>query len=163
MTFILKPAHIQQLQGALAAEAESAETLMGVLKQEHQVLVKGEAEDIRTVSKQKQILVKQMAEQLLARDRFLLALGLPSGREGAAYFVECAHPAPELERAWQQIERLAPKLLDQNEINGGIVSLAQRHVRAALDILTNNQNEQSPTYGRSGISAGRSPQSLAKA
>ncbi|MCB1759823.1 MAG: flagellar protein FlgN [Gammaproteobacteria bacterium] len=162
MTFILKPAHIQQFHAMLAAEAESGEALMQVLEQEHQLLVKGEAEEIRAISKQKQLLVRRMAELLLARDRFLTALGLPSGREGTGQLVEYAHPTAELELAWKRIEQLAPRLHEQNEINGGIVALAQRHVRAALDILT-NQNEQSPTYGRSGLADGRSPQSLAKA
>ena len=162
MTFICKPGLADQFQRLLSAELGSAEQLMRVLEREHQLLIQGDADEIRAVSREKQTLVREMTQQLLVRDRFLERLGLPTGNEGAGRFIECADTAAGLQQIWQQIGRLAPQLHDQNEINGGIVAAAQRHVREALNILI-DQNEQCPTYGPGGSAAGRSPQSLAKA
>ena len=146
----------------LSAELESARNLLQLLEQEHQVLVKGEAEAIRSISEQKQAQIRLLGEQLLLRDRFLAAHQLPAGKQGTDLFIEQAPASSEIEKCWSQIQELATQLNDRNEVNGGIVALAQRHVRQALNILTCH-TEQNTTYGPAGQQTGRSPQSLAKA
>ena len=145
----------------LSAELESSQKLLQLLEQEHQVLIKGDAEAIHAISRQKQVQIQLLGEQLLARDRFLATHQLPAGNEGAELFIEQSAESSEIKQCWNQIQQLATQLNDRNEVNGGIVALAQRHVRQALNILTCH-TEQNSTYGPAGQRSGRSPQSLAK-
>ncbi|MCB1752185.1 MAG: flagellar protein FlgN [Gammaproteobacteria bacterium] len=151
-----------RLSKLLAVELESARTLLHILEQEHQALVNGESEEISAISEQKQTHIKSFGEQLLLRDRFLTGHQLPTGSAGTDLFVEQVPADSELALRWRQMQELAVRLNDCNEINGGIVALAQRHVRQALNILTCH-TEQNSTYGPAGQQMGRSPQSLAKA
>ena len=146
----------------LSAELESARNLLQLLEQEHQVLIKGEAEAIRSISAHKQTQIKLLSDQLLVRDRFLTAHQLPAGKEGTDLFIQQAPAGSATAKCWAQVQDLATRLNDRNEINGGIVALAQRHVSQALNILTCH-TEQNSTYGPAGQQAGRAPQSLARA
>jgi len=150
-----------RLQRLLSAELESARELLQLLAQEHQILIKGEADAIRSISELKQAQIKLLGDQLLMRDRFLLAQQLPVGKRGTDIFIQQVAESSAIEKCWHQLQELAAQLNDRNEVNGGIVALAQRHVRQALNILTCG-SEQNDTYGPAGQHSGRSPQSLAK-
>lgn len=151
----------RQLLQMLSAERETAGKLLRLLEQEHQVLVKGEAEAIRSISEQKQAHINLLGEQLRQRDKFLAVRRLPAGKAGTDLFIQLLPADSAIEACWSQIQALAEQLNDRNEVNGGIVALAQRHVRQALNILTCH-TEQNATYGPAGQQTGRAPQSLAK-
>ncbi|MCB1829592.1 MAG: flagellar protein FlgN [Gammaproteobacteria bacterium] len=151
----------RQLLQMLAAERKTAGELLRLLEQEHRVLVQGEAEAIRSISLQKQAQINQLGEQLQQRDRFLAVRALPAGKAGTDLIVELLPADSEIDECWRQLQALAAQLNDRNEVNGGIVALAQRHVRQALNILTCH-TEQNTTYGPAGQQTGRMPQSLAK-
>lgn len=151
-----------QLLLLLSAELESARNLLQLLEQEHQDLIKGDAEAIRSITALKQEQIKLLREQLQVRDRFLAARQLPAGKEGTDLFIEQAPANSAIGQCWNRVQELATRLNDRNEVNGGIVALAQRQVRQALNILTCH-TEQNSTYGPAGQQTGRSPQSLAKA
>jgi len=150
-----------QLMQLLSAELERARNLHQTLEQERQILVKGDPSAIRSISEKKQAQISALGEQLLLRDRFLAAHQLPAGKEGTELFIKQMADGSGVEKCWNQIQQLAIELNDRNEVNGGIVALAQRHVHQALDILT-CQTEKNPTYGPAGQQTNRSPQSLAK-
>ncbi|MCB1867450.1 MAG: flagellar protein FlgN [Gammaproteobacteria bacterium] len=150
-----------RLQQLLSAELESTGKLLELLEQEHQLLVNGEAEEIRAISAQKQAQTMLLREQLLVRDRFLAAHRLPSGKEGTDLFIGQTDSDSAIRQCWSKVQALATQLNYRNEVNGGIVALAQRHVREALNILTCHTDQES-TYGPAGQRMGRSPQSLAK-
>ena len=152
---------IQQLSELLSAELESACKLLALLEQEHQLLVKGEAEAIRSISEQKQAQIRQFNGQLLVRDRFLTVHQLPPGREGTDLFLQEIPQEESIRKCWSQIQKLAAELNDRNEVNGTIVALAQRHVRQALNLLT-GRTDQSNTYSPAGQQSAQLPQSLAK-
>lgn len=153
--------HGERLLQLLSAELQSAESLLDLLQQEHQLLISGEAEAIRAISVKKHTQIQLLSEQLLTRDRFLKTLQLPNGKEGIELLIQQSGGSSPLARVWEQVQKLAAELHDRNEINGGIVALAQRHVRQALNLLTCH-SEQNSTYGRAGQQANRGPHSLAK-
>lgn len=151
----------ERLLQLLSAELQSAESLFELLQQEHRLLISGEAEAIQNISARKHAQIKQLSEQLLTRDRFLKTLQLPRGKEGIELFIQLTEESGSIRRCWEQIQKLAAELRDRNEVNGGIVTLAQRHVRQALNLLTCH-SENNTTYGRAGQQANRGPHSLAK-
>ena len=151
----------RRLLQLLSVELESARNLLHLLAQEHQILVTGDAAAIRSISAQKQSQIKLLGEQLLLRDRFLATHQLPAGKHGTDLFIDQVDENSELSQCWSQIEQLATQLNDRNEVNGGIVALAQRQVHQMLNILTCH-TEQNTTYGPAGEQTSRLPQSLAK-
>ncbi|MCB1851515.1 MAG: flagellar protein FlgN [Gammaproteobacteria bacterium] len=145
----------------LKAELESSRQLLLILQQEQSALIDGEAEHICSINDMKQRQINLLGEQLLKRDHLLTALQLPAGKTGTEQCIALTAENSELENCWNQLQQLALQLKMRNEVNGGMVVQAQRHVRQMLNILT-CQSDQSTTYGRGGAEKLRLPQSLAR-
>ena len=153
--------HSDRLLQLLKAELESSHQLLQILQQEQNALIDGSAERIGTISELKQRQINLLGEQLLTRDHLLAALQLPTGKNGTEQCIALAAENSELGNCWKQLQQLALQLKMRNEVNGGMVVQAQRHVRQMLNILT-CQSDQSTTYGRGGAEKLRLPQSLAR-
>ncbi|PLY16610.1 MAG: hypothetical protein C0631_03160 [Sedimenticola sp.] len=157
------PDQLNQFTSILTVELESAQKLDKILDKEHRALTSGDPEQILAAADDKQRQMQETLKFLTERNRFLQSLQLSPGKTGSEQFLDRL-PADVPARAlWQEIEALAHVLRDKNEINGGIVSLAQRHTRQALDILSGKMYS-SDTYGKGGErQSGPSSPPIAKA
>ena len=157
------PAQVLSLSQMLPAELDCARKLLDTLAVEHAALIRGDADSISAASSLKLQQMKEFQCLLSERDRFLVRLGFPTGKEGIEALLESStadHPTRE---NWAELQKIALRLRDGNELNGGIVALEQRHVQQALDILTGRAGEDQ-TYGPAGSrSNGHQSNSLAKA
>ncbi|MCG8427492.1 MAG: flagellar protein FlgN [Chromatiales bacterium] len=154
---------IAQFTAILTSELESARQLNKILDREHQALTSGDPEQILVAADDKQHQMQETLKRLTERNRFLQTLNLPPGNKGAEQFVGFIPNDAPAHDLWGEIEELAKTLRDKNEVNGGIVSLAQRHTRQALDILS-GKIYSGDTYGRGGErQSGPSAPPIAKA
>lgn len=138
------------LAGLLTAELQCANALEAVLKREHDILLSSVPEEITRISAEKQLLMRQLQQQLVQRDQFLLQFSLPPGNPGTDKLLKDQPAESRAAMLWKALRELAVALRDQNEINGGIVSLGQRHTKQALQILSGRKNDNDYTYGPEG-------------
>lgn len=157
------PANISPLSQILPAELDCARKLLDTLAVEHAALIRGDADSISAASSLKLQQMKEFQRLLSERNRFLARLGFPPGKEGTEALLESGPTDHATRENWEELQQLALRLRDGNDLNGGIVALEQRHVQQALDILTGRAGE-TQTYGPAGgRSAGHQPNSIAKA
>lgn len=154
---------IRQIEHILTVELESAQKLDRILVKEHRALTNGDPEQILASADDKQKQMQETLKHLTERNRFLQTLNLSPGKAGIEKFLEALPADSSVGTLWRQLEQLANTLREHNEVNGGIVSLAQRHTRQALDILS-GKLYSSDTYGPSGDrQSGPSAPPIAKA
>lgn len=147
----------------LSREIDCARILLQTLERENQALTRGEVEEIEAVSALKQQQMQQLQQLLLMRDRFLEHHDLTPGKPGTEQLLERFGQPDNARALWQDLQELAARLREQNEINGGIVALGHQHVRQALDLLT-GRCSGNDTYGPAGNRhPARLQHSLAKA
>jgi len=139
----------QQLAVLLSGEIACARDLLQILGREYQALTHAEADQIESLSAEKRRQMQQLQQRLLERDRFLLRQGLAPAKQGMEQLLKQASPLHDIHSLWEELQALAGRLREQNEINGGIVSLGQRHVQQALDLLT-GRSSNGDTYGPAG-------------
>lgn len=157
------PATISVLSQMLPAELECARKLLDTLAAEHAALIRGDADSISAASSLKLRQMKEFQCLLSERNRYLARIGFPPGKEGTEALLESGPVDRPTRENWEELQKMALRLRDGNDLNGGIVALEQRHVQQALDILTGRVGENQ-TYGPAGgRSSGHQPNSLAKA
>jgi len=153
----------QQLSQLLAAEIKETYQLLDILVEEHQALSSSDPDLIASSSAKKLDVLKRVEQHHTQRAHFLSSIGLSSSNEEMDTLIKRLPKESLLVTQWQELQDLAEKLHRQNEINGGVIALTQRHITLALDILSGKANITSTTYGRSGqTNAEATPQHLAK-
>lgn len=153
----------QQLSHLLKTELEVGQQLLVILEEEHQALSNRDADRITALSQTKLNQLQTFEKQMSQRSHFFKGLGIPQEQGAIDKLLQAPRCHPTVIKQWQELRQLADSLQLQNEINGGIVTLSQRHISMALDVLT-GQNNSTPTYGRSGkTTTGNSSGRLAKA
>lgn len=151
---------LQQLSRLLSAEYAAARSLLEILQKEHQVLKSSDADALMAISEEKQQGVIQMHQ--CARQREQLVNRLPEGNSGITRLFG-TEPGSEAARLWRQLGEIGSKLQQQNQINGGIVALSQRHTRQALDILSGRSGNREIYSSRGEYRQMESGKPLAKA
>lgn len=153
----------QQLSQLLAAELQETSQLLEILTEEHQALSSSNPDLIAAISNKKLNATQQVEQNHLKRIQLLTHFGLPSSNEGMESLIKRLPKKSQIVTQWHELQDTAKKLHCQNEINGGIIALTQRHITLALDILSGKANVTT-TYGRSGQARAEiTPQHLAKA
>lgn len=151
------------LAGLLAEELSEASRLQDILQREFTALGGDDPEQIGAISKEKLAQMQRLAQQLSKRDSFLKEIGLPNGTEGTDRLLRGLPPDGKLAKQWAELRKSGEQLKKQNEINGNIVTVSQRQVRQALDVLSGKTGSPQ-TYGREGETRSTAQQnSLAKA
>ncbi|MCW8906400.1 MAG: flagellar protein FlgN [Sedimenticola sp.] len=135
----------QQLSQLVSAEYACAQSLLELLQKEQQILKSADADALESISQEKQQLVIRMHRQ--ARQREQLVDRLQAGGDINELLKTLSGSEPA--RLWQQLGEIAARLQQQNEINGGMVALNQRHTRQALDILCGRSGNRE-IYGARG-------------
>ena len=153
----------QQLSQLLSAELKESNQLLDILIEEHQALSTSDPDLISSCSSNKLSALQRIEQHHTQRAHFLNSIGLSSSNEEMDEFIKRLPKKNALVAQWQELQDVAKKLHHQNEVNGGVIALTQRHITLALDILSGKANITS-TYGRSGqTNSGATPQHIAKA
>jgi len=135
----------QQLSRILSAEYDCAQSLLELLQKEHRILKSADPDPLKAISQEKQQLVIRMHRH--GREREQLVNRWQSG--GSINQLLKSQAESGLTRLWKQLAEIATELKQQNEINGGMVALNQRHARQALDILCGRSGSRE-IYGARG-------------
>ena len=136
------------LSSLIAKELEMAGDMLALLKSEHKVLTAGDPEPIKSASQQKLEHMRLMERNIIDRNLFLQKLGLTTDEQGIEKAVSAAHDS-QLNTNWNELKEAAKQLQKQNDVNGGIISIGQRRVKQALDILSGKEN-LTGTYSQQG-------------
>ncbi|WP_029135060.1 flagella synthesis protein FlgN [Sedimenticola selenatireducens] len=151
-----------RLSQIISTELNCAHSLAEILQREQNALKSHDPEQVLDISREKQQTVDQMQECGRQRDRLLTSLGVAGGSTGINKLIQ-TNSAATCAGLWRQLEAIAGKLREQNEINGGILALSQRHNKQALDLLCGRTDSRN-TYGARGQhNQDQSGHSLAKA
>ena len=152
-----------QLIDLLRLELAQADQLQQILEREFQALGAKDPDLINEISQNKLAQMRQLEQKLQQRGRFLGTLGSQPSKEGMDHLTQELPKGDPLAILWQRLLEAGTRLQRQNEINGSLVTQAQRHTKKALDILCGRIDLPS-TYGPEGEArTGTTPNSLAKA
>ncbi|MCW8890268.1 MAG: flagellar protein FlgN [Sedimenticola sp.] len=152
-----------QLEHLLQAEQICADALLEIVARENSALRANDVEQIQAISNEKKSGMRQMWDCMQQRDKWLSQQNLATGSAGTINLIK-QNPSIRSAKLWERLSQTAIKLHEQNEINGGIVALSQRHNKQALDILCGRTSNVGSTYGSKGEQyKAHSGHSLAKA
>jgi flagellar biosynthesis/type III secretory pathway chaperone len=138
-----------QLTELLSAEYASATSLLETVRRENTTLRSNDTEAILAISQEKKQGMRLMWECMQQRDRWLTHHSIETGTAGVVSLVQ-QNPGTKPADIWEKLSQTASKLQAQNEINGGIVALSQRHNKQALDILCGRTGNSNSTYSSKG-------------
>jgi flagellar biosynthesis/type III secretory pathway chaperone len=141
--------HREILSGIIEQELAAAEFMHKLLSHEYEALTDGDPDKIKSISAEK-IQQLRLVEQLLAkRNGLLRELGLATDSSGVDRAITAMGSDSELRAKWDRLRSVSIKLQKQNDINGGIITIGQRRVKQALDILSGKEN-LTGTYSQEG-------------
>lgn len=123
------------LQRTLESEALAVERFVALLRDERQLLVEGQVDQIGDLLEEKNRLASQLAQLAEQRSRLLAIDGRTADRQSiAAWFA--AHPAEaEASACWSRLLSLAGEARDLNQLNGELIRLRLQHNAEALRVL----------------------------
>jgi flagellar biosynthesis/type III secretory pathway chaperone len=147
------------LTSLLEEELVMARAMYELLEREYEALTDGDPEVITATSKSKLEQLKEMEQHLAQVNRFLLEQGLTADTRGAEQAITMTGPDPEVQSRWDELRSMEIKLQRQNEINGGIITIGQRRVKQALDILS-GKSGLTGTYSQEGETRFSKPSNL---
>ncbi len=145
----LSPTQTQTLSSLLDRELEMARSMHDLLEREYEALTDGDPELITAISKKKLAQLRQMEQHLAKVNLHLLDLGLTADTRGAEQAIARTGPNTQIQSKWDQLRSMEIKLQRQNETNGGIITIGQRRVKQALDILSGKES-LTGTYSQEG-------------
>ncbi|MEO5344599.1 MAG: flagellar protein FlgN, partial [Gammaproteobacteria bacterium SHHR-1] len=130
----------------IQAEIQTAEDLLGCLRQEQEALRQFSAEALEQAVARKVELLEQMAQHANRRAEYLHSVGCPEQEVERIHAFIQQRAAPALP-AWRRLVDLAGELDRQNEINGSMIQLSQQRTQIALDLATPPEDKPR-TYGK---------------
>jgi flagella synthesis protein FlgN len=126
---------LQVLTKQVTAQSNFAQQLLENMASEHVALLAADADSLDIVIDEKQALLKQLEAGLAAITQSISKHGFAADFSGFDALLQQLPENTPLHRQWERLQELADECKQQNEVNGSIVSLKQRHIRQALDIL----------------------------
>lgn len=139
----------QTLTGLIEDGLELAKSMHGLLGREYEALTDGEPESITAISRKKLEQLQVMERHLEQVNLYLLKLGLTADARGVEQAIAWTGPDINLQSKWDDLRSTEIKLQRQNEINGGIITIGQRRVKQALNILSGKES-LTGTYDQDG-------------
>ncbi len=127
--------HLQALTAQVTTQTTFAQQLLENLASEHDALLAADADSLDKVVGEKQALLKQLETGLANITQSISMHGFAADFSGFDTLLQQLPENTPLHRQWERLQELTGECKQQNEVNGGIVSLKQRHIRQALDIL----------------------------
>ncbi|MFP5344536.1 MAG: flagellar protein FlgN [Gammaproteobacteria bacterium] len=132
----------QRMTMLFELEIESVTELLRILDDERDALMKHDPHVIEQIAQKKLRHLDDIEDWGRKRDALLRSAGYPCTREGIMRYL-AEHTDTGLDGHWRALEQLLHQCQQQNEVNGGVVSLSRRHVQRALGILRGLPAEQS--------------------
>lgn len=126
----------QLLIQLLQREVSCARLLLQLLESEHEILARKDADALEEMAKVKQERIQQLELISTQREKQFASFAgvkINKNEQGAKYYQ--FDDNQQLSALWDELVDLAENCRDKNRINGGIVELASRQSRQALDIL----------------------------
>ncbi|MCF6280867.1 MAG: flagellar protein FlgN [Candidatus Polarisedimenticolaceae bacterium] len=141
--------NLQALTQLLLKQTSLAQNLLDKLTDEHEVLSLNDSDLLDRIVEHKQALMKQLEAGMTTITHALSEQGYSADISGLDSLLQQLPENTPLHRQWHKLQELAKQCQEKNMVNGGIVSLKQRHIRQALDILTGTQSSKN-TYDKQG-------------
>ena len=141
--------NLQALTQLLLKQTSLAQNLLDKLTDEHKVLSSNDTDSLDHIVEEKQALMQQLETGMTTINHALSEQGFSADISGLDSLLQQLPENTPLHRQWHKLQKLAKQCQEKNMVNGGIVSLKQRHIRQALDILTGNQSSKN-TYDKQG-------------
>lgn len=140
-----------QMLSIMLAELDAATSLLALLEQERQALIKSDFVTINEMNTQKQPFIVELERLGRNRDALLKMAGFPAGKQGMDAFVDNQDAATQsrLTDTLNHLKQAAKVCRSNNQINGGIVNVNRQFLVRALNILRGREAEAS-AYGPGG-------------
>lgn len=133
-------------------EIKESNTLLQLLKDEQDVLIRADVEELARLTEEKNKSIARMAELAQRRHRVLAATGFEASEAGMKVWLKSAAPAAA--RMWTSLLDVARQAKEQNRINGLLIGKHMARTQAALNILHGGQ-QAGNMYGPNGQSTGQ--------
>ena len=138
---------------SLREEEHIMSTLLDVLRQEQQLLVKAEIDSLQAVTTRKTALVTQMTLLSAQRHRALGKAGFPAQESGMDAWIAASGEARDESAAlWQALLAHTREAKELNRINGMLINKQMGHTQGALQALRPQGAAQNNFYGPGGMS-----------
>ena len=131
----------QGLRGALAGLAE----LQQLLQQEYAALRTHDLVALERLVGEKQEKIEQLAQMDAARAALLRKQGFSADRRGLQALIDAAPSDAArvtLQQLLSELEQAAEQVLNQNEINGAVITASHDHVSKLLTLLSGRDPQQ---------------------
>ena len=137
---------------SLREEAHIMSTLLDVLKQEQQLLVSADIDELPAVTTRKTALVTQMTLLSAQRHRALGKSGFPAQEAGMDAWIAASGEAREESAAlWQALLDHTRQAKELNRVNGMLINKQMGHTQGALQALRPPGAAQNNFYGPGGM------------
>lgn len=133
---------------ALGEEVTRIEEFIALLQREQEFLASGAVDPLLALIESKNSLANALARLAQTRERILMELGLPTGREGMEAWLEKSGTAAD-RQAWTRLLELAAQARELNATNGKLIGLQMQHNQQALAALM-SAVDRVTTYGPDG-------------
>lgn len=135
----------------LGKEIEAARSLLQLLKQEEESLVKADVEGVSQLTGEKSRLAAEMSELAQHRHKALLAAGFDASEAGMKAWLTSAAATATQSKAWDELLSLAQAGREQNRVNGLLITQHLACNQNALNVLQGNP-QGGGVYGPNGQS-----------
>ena len=141
-------------QQTIAAEHQHLDALVALMKQEQQSLVALDADELSTLTSQKNSLLQDLAALSRQRHAALVAAGCEGSEAGMEPWLSTGGNA-DIRGQWERMLDAARKAKELNRVNGMLITKQMAHNQGVLNALRTPTN--APTgaiYGASGQTMG---------
>ena len=139
---------MESLSEVLVREISDLKRFCALLEEERKVLSGAHADRLPDISTEKSSLAGALHQLEARRDALLTHEGFPAGRCGVEAWL-ASRPNLDVERGrWSELQKLAARARDDNEINGRLIDLLLKQNREALSVLLSGGAES--IYGADG-------------
>lgn len=137
----------------LREERLVTEEFLGLLQQEQEYLLTGDADRIGTHVELKSVCLRRLAGHAEQRRAFLLAQRMSPDRPGMESWISGAAGSAELAAEWRRLLEATRLAHEVNETNGSLIAARLQANRQALAAMT-AAAQGSSLYGRDGQTSG---------
>lgn len=141
-------------QQTIAAEHQHLDALVALMKQEQQSLVALDADELSTLTTQKNSLLQNLAALSRQRHTALMAAGCEGSEAGMEPWLKTGGNA-DIRGQWERMLDVARQAKELNRVNGMLITKQMAHNQGVLNALRTPTN--APTgaiYGASGQTMG---------
>lgn len=145
-------AHQQNISRCLQQEITAASILLDALLQEQNALLNNSVTAIERALASKQQPIADLEKLNRQREEILRSKNYPENHAGMATYIHDHDPqdSQKLNTLWQQLQNLGAQCLQQNQLNGSIISTKRIYTHSALSILRGQGLEHPDCYTPAG-------------